>query len=193
LPIPPAQHDTAAIAAELLGEILGIADAEDLGGGWPRTPTREKRLRPASFRMTPRQVDDQPPDLSLPHGGELSRDHLDVPVRRERGLRVELPMSPRDRDIRKEAGSVWRGPDAGPSCCYYEGYFDEQARVSPCASVTAATGRRKDAARRLSPVSFGDPCPGPAAPVVIGGRSGRSNGASVEPSNWDWRSRAAGG
>ena len=27
--------------------------------------------------------------------------------------------------------------------------------------MTATAGRRKDAARRLSPVAFGDPCPGP--------------------------------
>jgi hypothetical protein len=31
-------------------------------------------------------------------------------------------------------------------------------------SVTAATDRRKDAARRLPPVAFGDHCPGPPQP-----------------------------
>ena len=30
LPIPRAHHDTAAIAGELVGEVLGIADAQDL-------------------------------------------------------------------------------------------------------------------------------------------------------------------
>ena len=31
-------------------------------------------------------------------------------------------------------------------------------------SVTAATDRRKDAGRRLPPIAFGDPCPGPPQP-----------------------------
>ena len=38
-PIPRAHHDAAAIAGELVGEILGIADAQDLGRGVvPQTP-----------------------------------------------------------------------------------------------------------------------------------------------------------
>src|SRR5215813_7666779 len=40
--------------------------------------------------MTGWQVDDQPPDLALSDRGELGRDHLDVPVRQKRRLRVEL-------------------------------------------------------------------------------------------------------
>jgi hypothetical protein len=40
--------------------------------------------------MAGRQVDDQPADLALPHGGELGGDDFDVPVRQERRLRVEL-------------------------------------------------------------------------------------------------------
>jgi hypothetical protein len=32
-PIPRALHDAAGVAGELVGEVLGIADAEDLGRG----------------------------------------------------------------------------------------------------------------------------------------------------------------
>src|SRR6516164_5446603 len=37
-----------------------------------------------------RQINNQPPDLTLAHCGELGRDHLDVPVCPELSLRVEL-------------------------------------------------------------------------------------------------------
>jgi hypothetical protein len=36
------------------------------------------------------QVDDQPPDLALPHFGQLGDDDLEVPVHRQAGLRVEI-------------------------------------------------------------------------------------------------------
>ncbi len=42
LPIPRAGHDAAAVAGELVGKILGIADAQDLGRRVvPQTPGRE--------------------------------------------------------------------------------------------------------------------------------------------------------
>ena len=42
-PIPRAHHDAATIAGELVGEILGIADAQDPGRGIvPQTPGRER-------------------------------------------------------------------------------------------------------------------------------------------------------
>ena len=40
--------------------------------------------------MAGRQVDDQPPDLALPHRGELGGDDLEMPVHRQLGLRVEV-------------------------------------------------------------------------------------------------------
>src|SRR5436190_6528689 len=40
--------------------------------------------------MARRQVDDQPPDLTPAHCGELGGDDFDVPARQERRLRVEL-------------------------------------------------------------------------------------------------------
>jgi hypothetical protein len=40
--------------------------------------------------MARRQADDQPPDLSFPHGGQLGGDDLEVPVHRQTGLRIEV-------------------------------------------------------------------------------------------------------
>ena len=66
LPIPRAHHDAAAIAGELVGEILGIADAEDLSRGIvPETPGRKGDRGHQGFEMARRQIDDQPPDLAL--------------------------------------------------------------------------------------------------------------------------------
>jgi hypothetical protein len=79
------------------------------------------------------------------------------------------------------------------SCRFQEGCSGDQARVPPCASVTAATGRRKDAVRRLSPIALGDPCPGPPLRSVCDTGRDEATVPLVEPSNWDWRSRAAGG
>ena len=43
LPIPWARHDRAAIAGKLIGEILGIADAQDLGR-WVTWGVRDKKV-----------------------------------------------------------------------------------------------------------------------------------------------------
>src|SRR5438270_8517336 len=46
LPIPWAHHDAAAVAGELVGEVLGVADAQDLGRGvMPETPGSTGALR----------------------------------------------------------------------------------------------------------------------------------------------------
>ena len=59
LTIPRAHHDAAAIAGELIGELLGIADAEDLRRGiMPQTPGREGDRGHQGFQMTGWQVDD---------------------------------------------------------------------------------------------------------------------------------------
>jgi hypothetical protein len=129
LPIPRAHHDAAAIAGELVGEVLGIADAKDLGRRiMPEAVRRERDGGHQRFQMTRRQVDDQPPDLALPHSGQLGRDHFDVPVHRERRLRVELEeaalsevteIPPQDRVVfgRREIFHSWFTPShlgAGP-------------------------------------------------------------------------------
>jgi hypothetical protein len=90
LPIPWTHHDAAAIAGELVGEILGIADTEYRGGGiMPETPRRKSDRGHQGFEVAGRQVDDQPPDLALPYGGQLGGDDLEVPVHRQLGLRVQ--------------------------------------------------------------------------------------------------------
>src|SRR3984893_7624573 len=90
-PIPRAHHDAAAVAGELVGEVLGIADAEDLGRGvMPQTPGRKGDRGHQGFQMTRWQVDDQPPDLAFPHGGQLGGDDLEMPVHRQLGLRIEV-------------------------------------------------------------------------------------------------------
>src|SRR5262249_44680483 len=82
---------TTAVARELLREILGIADADDLGRGVvPETPGRKGDRGQQRFQMARRQVDDQAADLALAHRSKLGGDHLKVPVWQKRRLRVEL-------------------------------------------------------------------------------------------------------
>jgi hypothetical protein len=91
LAIPRAHHDATTIAGELVGEILGIADAQDLRRGiMPETPGRKRDRGHQGFKMERRQVNDQPPDLAVPHGGQLGGDDLEMPVDRQLGLRVEV-------------------------------------------------------------------------------------------------------
>jgi len=90
-PIPRARHDTAAVAGELVREILGIADAEELGRRVvTQTPGRKGDRGQQGFQMARRQVDDQAADLALAHRGELGRDHLKVPVDCQFGQRVQI-------------------------------------------------------------------------------------------------------
>ena len=98
LPIPRAHHDAAAIAGELVGEILGIADAQDLRRRVvPETPGREGDRGHQGFEMARWQVDDQPPDLALAHRGQLGGDDLEMPVHRQLGLRVEVVEAARGK------------------------------------------------------------------------------------------------
>ena len=55
LAIPRARHDAATIARELIGEVLGIADTEDLGRGIvPETPGREGDRGQQGFQIAGR-------------------------------------------------------------------------------------------------------------------------------------------
>jgi hypothetical protein len=97
-PIPGIHHDGTAISGELVGEILGIADAQDLRRGVvPETPGRKRDRGHQGFQMAGGQVDDQPSDPALPHGGQLAGDDLEVPVHRELGLRVEIVEAARGK------------------------------------------------------------------------------------------------
>ena len=90
-PVPLARHDATAVARELVGEILGVADAEELRRRVAAQAPRWERDRgQQGFQMARRQVDDQPPDLALPHRSELGGDDFDVPVHRECCLWVQI-------------------------------------------------------------------------------------------------------
>ena len=91
LAIPRPDHDAAAIAGKLVGEILGIADTEDLHRRVePETPGRKGDRGHQRFEVTRWQIDDQPLDLALTHLSQLGGNDLEMPVWRKRHLRVEL-------------------------------------------------------------------------------------------------------
>ncbi len=66
LPIPVAGDDAPAIPRQLVCEVLGIADAEDLRARLvPETPGRKGDRGQQRLQVARRQVDDQPPDLAV--------------------------------------------------------------------------------------------------------------------------------
>src|SRR6266446_1275553 len=89
--VPVAGEDAAAIAREFVGEVLGVADAEDLRTRLvAEAPGREGDRGEVRLQMARRQADDQPADPAGMHRRELRRDQLDMPVHQEWGARVEL-------------------------------------------------------------------------------------------------------
>ena len=89
--VPVAGEDAPAVARQFVGEILGVADAEDLRARLvPETPGRKGDRGQVRLQMARRQADDQPADPARAHRGELGGDQLDMPVHRERGARIEL-------------------------------------------------------------------------------------------------------
>src|SRR5947208_14465745 len=88
--IPVAGEECPAVARELVGEVLGIADADDLGRGVvAETPRRKRDRGEVRLQMSRRQADDQPADPALAYRRELCRNQPDVPLHRERCARVE--------------------------------------------------------------------------------------------------------
>jgi len=99
--VPVAGEEAPAIARQFVGELLGVADAEDLGTRLvAEAPGRKRDRGQVRLQMARRQVDDQPPDAARAHRRQFRRDELDVPVHRERGARVELAERAR-REARK--------------------------------------------------------------------------------------------
>ena len=89
--VPVAGDDAPAVARQFVGEVLGVADAEDLRARVvPETPGRKGDRGQVRLQMARRHADDQPADPAFAHRRELRRDQLDMPVHRERGARVEL-------------------------------------------------------------------------------------------------------
>jgi hypothetical protein len=91
LPVPAAGEDLPAIARQFVGEVLRIADAEDLRRRVvPEAPGRKRDRRQQRFQVPRRQVDDEPPDPAVAHCDELGGDDFDMPAHRKAGARVQL-------------------------------------------------------------------------------------------------------
>jgi len=96
--IPRAHHDAAAIAGELVGEILGITDAEDLGRRVvPETPGGKGDRGHQGFEVARWQIDDEAADLALLHRGQRGGDDLEMPIHCQLGLRIELVEAARNK------------------------------------------------------------------------------------------------
>ena len=66
--VPLAHHDAAAVARQFVGEILGIADAEDLRARlMPEAPGRKRDRSQMRLQVPRRHVDDQPADPAFAH------------------------------------------------------------------------------------------------------------------------------
>jgi hypothetical protein len=92
--VPVARNDAPAVAREFVGEVLGIADTEDLGTRiMAQAPGRKRDRGQVRLQVTRRYVDDEAPDPALPYRCQLCGNDPEMPVRREIGLRVELDKS----------------------------------------------------------------------------------------------------
>jgi hypothetical protein len=89
--VPIAGDDAAAIARQFVGEVLRIAEAEDLRRGIrAETPRREGDRGEQRLQVAGRQVDDEAPDLAAAQSRQFGGDDFDMPAHREAGARVEL-------------------------------------------------------------------------------------------------------
>jgi hypothetical protein len=74
LPVPVAGGNMLAIARQFVGEVLRVADAEDLQAGFvPETPGRKGDRSQVRLQVARRHVDDQPPDTAVAHCRPISR------------------------------------------------------------------------------------------------------------------------
>ena len=97
----------------LVGEVLGIARADDLRAGIvSEEPGGKGDGGAVRFERARRHVDDQARGLAAPAGFEFGGDELDVPVGQKRCLRVELDEAALDEggEVVAEEGLVflWR-------------------------------------------------------------------------------------
>ena len=92
--VPVTGDDAPAVARQFVGELLRIADAEDLRARIAaQTPRREGDRRQVRLQMARRQVDDQPADLTFKQCGQFRGDNLKMPAEQKPSLRVELDKS----------------------------------------------------------------------------------------------------
>src|SRR5208283_1882337 len=93
LPVPVAGDDAPAVARQFVGELLGIADAEDLRARISaETPRGEGDRGQVRLQMARRQVDDQPADPAF-EDRQFRGDDLEMPAERTPNLRVQLAKS----------------------------------------------------------------------------------------------------
>jgi len=98
--IPRDHHGAAAVSGELVGEILGITDAQDLGRRVvSETPGRKRDRGHQGFEMVRWQIADPPLDPAFPHVGQLGGDDIKMPVHRELGLWVEVMETARSEGV----------------------------------------------------------------------------------------------
>jgi hypothetical protein len=102
LPIPAAGDDLPAIARQFVGEVLRVADAEDLQAGFePETPGRKSDRSQVRLQVARRHVDDQPADTAVAHCRQFRGNEFVMPARRKWGARVELAET-----VRCKAGKI---------------------------------------------------------------------------------------
>jgi hypothetical protein len=85
-----------AIARQFVGEVLGVADAEDLQLGYvPKTPGRKSYRGQVRLQVARRHVDDQPPDMAGADRRQFrgDGDDLEMPAQRNGGAQVGLAGS----------------------------------------------------------------------------------------------------
>jgi hypothetical protein len=89
--VPGGVHDVAAVACQLVGEVLAVAGADDVFCCiMAKQPCDEGDRRAVRFELAWRQVDDEPFDLAAPHGFQFGGDQLDIGRAEERRLRIEF-------------------------------------------------------------------------------------------------------
>jgi len=91
LPIPTTGDNLPAIARQFVGEVLGVADAEQLRARVvTQAPGRKADRGQVRLQVARRHVDDHAPAPPGAHRLELCGDDVVKPAQREQGARVEL-------------------------------------------------------------------------------------------------------
>ena len=96
--VPSARHDGATITRQLVRQVLGIADAQDLSRRiMAQAPGRQCDRGAERLEVAWRNIDDEAPDRAATDLIELCRHHLHMPVQVELGLRVEVVKATLDK------------------------------------------------------------------------------------------------
>src|ERR1700758_2638430 len=91
MPVPTTGDDLPAVARQFIGEVLGVADAEELSARvMAEAPGRKGDRGQMRLQVARRHVDDHAPAAAGADRLELCGDDVVIPARREHGARVEL-------------------------------------------------------------------------------------------------------